>query len=293
MQTLGGLKLAEAANVTKHGDYRYSADSLYSLIQIARLQTVLALTPGEELKKVFPGFDPSPESRVSADTTKRLLAILQKKNWYTNLLKNWYPDVPTGKPSPKHSSAVVAVDEQGNVAAILHSCNCIGWGTSGIFVDGVSIPDAATLQQDAIARAGQGVRLPETTNPVIVLKNGEPVLASSTIGSALHEVTLQNLINVLDLGMDPQHAANRADFQGPFLGMGLSGPSQRQLTKEVLDPGFREKVVDGLKKRGQEIYEGRDGAYQSGYWVGIQIDPKTRTLSGGASRRLNSFVEGY
>jgi gamma-glutamyltranspeptidase/glutathione hydrolase len=292
LQTLGGLKLAEVANVTKHGDYRYSADSLYSLIQIARLQTVLALTPGEELKKVFPGFDPSPESRLSADTTKRLLAILQKKNWYTNLLKNWYPDVPTGKPSPKHSSAVVAVDEQGNVAAILHSCNCIGWGTTGIFVDGVSIPDAATFQQDAIARAGPGVRLPETTNPVIVLKNGEPVLASSTIGSALHEVTLQNLINVLDLGMDPQHAANQADFQGPFLAMTLTG-TQRQLTKEVLDPGFREKVVDGLKKLGQEIYEGRDGASQSGYWVGIQIDPKTRTLSGGASRRLNSFVEGY
>ena len=127
---------------------------------------------------------------------------------------------------------------------------------------------------------------------MIVLKNGEPVLASSAIGSGLHEVTLQNLINVLDLGMDPQHAANQADFQGPFLAMTLIG-TQRQLAKEVLDPGFQEKVVEGLKKRGQEIYEGRDGASQSGYWVGIQIDPKTRTLSGGASRRLNSFVEGY
>ncbi len=80
---------------------------------------------------------------------------------------------------------------------MLHSCNCLLWGSTGIFVDGVSIPDAATFQQDAIERAGPGRRLPETTNPVIVLKNGEPVLASSTIGSALHEVTLQNLINVL------------------------------------------------------------------------------------------------
>ena len=289
LQTLGSLKLAEAANVTKHGDYRDSADSLYSLIQIAKLQALLANSPGEWLKTVFPGFDPAPESRLSAASTKRLLTILQNKNWYADVLKK----IPAGEPAPNHSSAAVVVDEQGNVAAVLHSCNCLLWGTTGIFVDGVSIPDAATFQQDAIARAGRGVRLPETTNPVIVLKNGEPVLASSTIGSALHEVTLQNLINVLDLGMNPQSAVNRPNFQGPFWGMELAGPSQPQRTKEVLDRGFPDHVIDGLKKRGQDIYEGLNGASQSGYWIGIRIDPKTHELSGGATRRLNSFVEGY
>jgi gamma-glutamyltranspeptidase / glutathione hydrolase len=289
LQTLGALKLAEASDVTKDGDYRSSPDSLYTLIQIARLQAVLANSPSDWLKTAFPGFDPAPESRLSASTTKRLLAILRDKNWYTNLLKK----VPTKEPAPNHSSAVVAVDEQGNVAAVLHSCNCLLWGATGIFVDGVSIPDPATFQQDAIARAGRGVRLPETTNPVIVLKNGEPVLASSTIGSALHEVTLQNLINVLDLGMDPQTAVNQPNFQGPFRGIELSGPGKRQLTREVLDRGFRDRVIDGLKKRGQDIYEGLNGPSQSGYWIGIRIDPKTHELSGGATRRLNSFVEGY
>ena len=52
-------------------------------------------------------------------------------------------------------------------------------------------------------------------------------------------------------------------------------------------------MVDGLKKLGQEIYEGREGATQAGYWIGIKIDPSTRALSGGVTRRLNSFVEGY
>ena len=217
------------------------------------------------------------------------MTILQNKNWYTNVLKK----IPAEKPARNHSSAAVAVDEQGNVAAVLHSCNCLLWGTTGIFVDGVSIPDAATFQQDTIARTGTGVRLPETTNPVIVLKNGEPVLASSTIGSGLHEVTLQNLINVLDLGMDPQRAVNQPNFQGPFLGIQLAGPPQRQLTREVLDRGFPDRVIAGLKKRGQDIYEGLNGATQSGYWIGIRIDPRTHELSGGATRRLNSFVEGY
>lgn len=59
--------------------------------------------------------------------------------------------------------------------------------------------------------------MPDTTNPLIVLKNGSPVLASSAIGFALQEVTLQNLINMLDLGMDPQSAANQPNFQGPFI----------------------------------------------------------------------------
>jgi gamma-glutamyltranspeptidase/glutathione hydrolase len=285
LQALGALKLAEAAGVTKRGDYRRSPDSLYSLIQIARLQEVLAYAPAERLRTLFPGIDPAPGSRLSAATTKRLLAILRDKNWFTNVL--------VGNPAPNHSSGVVVVDKQGNVAAVLHSCNCLLWGATGIFVDGVSIPDAAALQQDAIARAGRGVRLPETTNPVIVLKNGEPVLASLAIGSALQEVTLQNLINVLDLGMDPQSAVNQPNFQGPFLGMSLAGTPQRQLAQEVLDRGFEDRVVDRLKKLGQEIYEGGAGASQSGYWIGIQIDPKTRSLSGGATRKLNSFVQGY
>jgi hypothetical protein len=29
-----------------------------------------------------------------------------------------------------------------------------------------------------------------------------------------------------------------------------------------------------------------------GYWIGIQIDPKTGELSGAASSKLNSLVEG-
>jgi gamma-glutamyltranspeptidase/glutathione hydrolase len=196
-------------------------------------------------------------------------------------------------PAPNHSSSVVAVDEQGNVAALLHSCNCLLWGTTGIFVDGVSIPDAAVIQREAISRAGHGNRLPLTTNPVIVLKGNRPVLASSAIGSGLQAVTLQNLINVLDQGMAPRIAVAQPNFQGPFVGLQATGWSPPQLTKEVLDRGFPGSVVTGLKKRGQDVYEGQAGGAQSGYWIGIQIDPKSGALSGGATQRLNSSVEAY
>ncbi len=71
-----------------------------------------------------PGLILRPESRFSATTTKRLLTILRDRNWYTNALRS----IPIGKRASNHSSAVVAIDEQGNVAAVLHSCNCLLWG---------------------------------------------------------------------------------------------------------------------------------------------------------------------
>ena len=56
-----------------------------------------------------------------------------------------------------------------------------------------------------------------STNPLIVLQGGKPVLASVAIGMGLHNVTFENLLNVLDFGMDPQTAINQPDTQGPFL----------------------------------------------------------------------------
>ena len=200
----------------------------------------------------------------------------------------------TRKPMPNHSSGVVAVDEHGNVAALVHTCNCMLWGTTGIFVDGISVPDAASYQQPAIFRTEPGGRLPDSTIPVIVLKDKRPILASSAIGgAALLGVTLQNLISVIDLGLAPQAAVDRPNFQGPFLGLDAHGSTTPQYSKEVLDRGFADSVVRGLRKRGQDVYEGANGGPQSGYWIGIQIDSRNRALSGGSTRKLNSFGCGY
>jgi gamma-glutamyltranspeptidase/glutathione hydrolase len=287
--TLGALLLAQSAKVIKSGDYMHSSDALNALIQIAKIETVLALVPEQDLRKAFPGLDPAPTSRLSPATTRRLATILQDPNWFNNAVNTL-----TRKPAPNHSSGVVAVDEQGNVAALVHTCNCILWGTTGIFVDGISVPDAASYQQAAIFRTEPGGRLPDSTTPVIVLKDRRPILGSSTIGGAAFlGVTLQNLINVIDLGMAPQAAVDRPNFQGPFLGLDAHGSTTPQFSKEVLDRGFPDSVLRGLKKRGQDIYEGPNGWPQPGYWIGIQIDPRNRALSGGATRKLNSFVEGY
>src|SRR5262249_6947888 len=114
-----------------------------------------------------------------------------------------------------HSDVVVAVDEKGNIASICHSSNANVWGTTGIFVDGVSIPDSACFQQEAIKQVGAGIRLPDPMNPHIVLKNSKPILASSCMGDSLHEIAIQNLVSILDFGMQPKVVVNTPNFMGP------------------------------------------------------------------------------
>jgi hypothetical protein len=113
-----------------------------------------------------PGLDPTPESRVKKESARFLWQKMNEPGWQ-KLISTLKPK-STGS---NHSTGVITVDAQGNVAAILHSINTIGWGATGIFVDGISIPDSATFQQPVIAKLKPGDRLPDTTNPVIVLKN--------------------------------------------------------------------------------------------------------------------------
>src|ERR1017187_8976603 len=202
--TPGGLELAEVAGLKKYGHYTTSAEALYNLIQILRMTQGFAGMTAEARQKYFPDVDPSVDSLLTRKAAERLWARIQSK----------MVQPPAEKGGPGHSAGILAVDEHGNVAVILHSCNGILWGATGIFVDGISIPDSAVFQQRAIAEAGPGVRLPESTNPLLVLKGGKPVLASVAIGSALHDATLENLINVLDFGMDPETSVNQPNTRG-------------------------------------------------------------------------------
>ncbi|HEY5148478.1 MAG TPA: hypothetical protein VIJ23_01370 [Mycobacterium sp.] len=121
-----------------------------------------------------------------------------------------YGDQPIG-----HSDFVLAVDGAGNVAAVCHSINTSLWGQTGLFVDGVSIPDAASFQQAALARLGSGAHLPFVANPAIALREGAAVLASSSIGAGLHPVTVQCLHAVLGLGLPIDEVVRRPLFHGP------------------------------------------------------------------------------
>jgi len=177
------------------------------------------------------------------------------------------------------------------------SINAALWGTTGIFVDGISIPDSAAYQQPQIARIKPGDRLPDPTNPVIVLKNDKPYLASSCVNSAIHQTTMNNLVNVLDFGMDLKKSIDTPNFMGPFLGSPSGGgPPLSQLYMELLAEGeFDEKMVKSVVAKGQAIklLPKHQTLDQISYWVAIQIDPKTGKRIGVTTPLLNGESAGY
>jgi gamma-glutamyltranspeptidase / glutathione hydrolase len=193
-----------------------------------------------------------------------------------------------------HSNAVVVADQWGNVAALLHTSNAASWGTSAIFVDGVWIPDPASYQQEAIARAGPGARLPDPTNPMIVLKNGKPVLASSSIGVGLHEQTLVSVVNVLEYGLDPKAAVDTASFLRPFFAAPAADSAGEIGSQLVVEGELADSLLTAVRARGLPVkaVSYRQGGSWRGGWVGITID-STGRLRGAAPRHYNGWTLGH
>jgi gamma-glutamyltranspeptidase/glutathione hydrolase len=289
VQTIEALNLLEVVDLKRHGHYTTSPESLYQFIQICRAGFFLSHWPTRFFKTYVPEIDLSPESRVKKESARLLWRKMNEPAWQKMLSAMGLRSIGSN-----HSAGAVAVDAKGNVAALLHTSNSALWGGHGIFVDGISIPDSASHQQTDIARIKPGDRLPDPTNPVIVLKNGNPYLASSCIGSGIYSTMMNNLINVLDFGMDPKKSVDTPNFRGPYFGNDPGG--SRQMDKEALVEGdFPEKLVEAVIAKGQAIklLSLEESMYQRGYWVAIQIDQKTGKRIGVSPPVSNGGVAGY
>ena len=104
--------------------------------------------------------------------------------------------------SPRHSDAIVVVDRWGNVAALVHSINTVTWGTTGVVVGGIPIPDPAGFQQSRLAAIHPGDRVPNDMAPVIVMHGAKPVLAVAAVGSSLIAETARILLATLGNRLD-------------------------------------------------------------------------------------------
>lgn len=292
VNAIEALNLLEVADLKRYGHYTTSPEALYEFIQICRAGFYLSYFPPDFFKEYVPGLALSPAARVKKKHAQLLWRKMHEPGWQKMLSAA----LPKSKGN-NHSAGVVAVDAHGNVATIVHSINGIYWGSTGIFVDGVSIPDSASFQQEDIARVKPGARLPDQTNPVIVLKDGEPYLACSPIGAGLHTATLNNLVNVLDFGMDPKKSVDTPNFLGPFFEIGPGSRSQiPQWNKEALAAGdFDEKVIKAVKARGQavKVLPKSVAGRQRGFWIAIQIDQKTGKRIGASPVGLNGIAIGY
>lgn len=166
--------------------------------------------------------------------------------------------VASGEPGG-HSDFVLTADADGNIAAVCHSINTAIWGTTGIVVDGIAIPDPGSFQQQALARLGPGAHLPMPANPAIALRDGQPTLASSSIGAGLHAVTVQQLNSVLRLGSDIHAAANQPLVHALNVNLDASITSTvAQLTDNqpiarAVDDRFDPTLLEAVRARGQQV----------------------------------------
>lgn len=300
--TLAALNMIEAANLPKLGHPSTSAEALYafvSAIAAPNVGTIGALrAPSAVVTQYFGAIDPSAVALLDKDKARQLWAKINSPAWEQFIAAA----TAAAAERPGHSDAIVAVDAQGNIAALTHSINTVTWGTTGITVDGITIPDAASFQQAALQAAinagGPGARLPDPINPILVLKDGKPVLGASSIGSGLYEITLQGLVNILDYGMGPQAAIDTAKFVElmlppaqaliPNTAAGLAKPSGS------LGPSTTKVVADARAlANGRRLDLGGYFGFPPGYWAAITIDPLTHRLRGGGSPQLNGNAEGY
>jgi gamma-glutamyltranspeptidase/glutathione hydrolase len=284
MSSLGGvdtveaLNMLELADLKQHGPPASSSVSLFRLMQIAN--NSLAFAYPDLAGKLYPGRDLSPAARVTKESAKWMWQLAQDGKWPHSIK-------PTGD-QPGHSSGVVVVDQWGNIAAVTHSINTVLWGNTGIFVAGISIPDSAAFQQEAIKRAGPGRRLRDPMSPVIVTRAGKPVLASTAIGGGLHQRNFQVLANFLEFGIDAQTAVDAPAFL-------LPGWNRSRAIAQVGAGTFDKTIVDGVRARGQDVkvVSPHEKLMFVGYWAGIQIDPETRQLKAAGTAELPSHAEGY
>jgi len=257
------LNLLELAGLKRYGHYTTSPQSLFWLMEISACQG---------LRRELP-----PATLLSKTSAADIWQQITNRTW-----RGLPKAMRRASAKSPHTDGLIVVDQWGNMAVVNHTINTMLWGKTGLFVDGISIPDSASFQGSDIAKAGPGNRLPSGMCPLIVCRDGKSFLGSAATGGGLHAKTLQMVANILDFGMDPQSSADQPTFVAWSAG---------QVEANMFDP----KVLEGLERMGLrvEVISSQQAAISRGYWAGVQIDPVTRRMKGGVSRGLGGGVAGY
>lgn len=284
-----GLNLMEAMPINEASHYTQSVDTLHWLIQATRVSYVFEMYPylapnaQNEMNVLFTEEELIETNRSSKKLAAKIWSMLNTGEW--KRLEQKISGCETGKSA--HTDAIIAIDKEGNVAAIQHTINAFYWGNTGIFVDGVSIPDSATLHREDMLQTEVGGYVYDISNPLIVLKDGKFVHASSNQGADQTGKTLQNLYNTLDCGMEPKDTVKMVNFLAPA--------SEAPLKQCFLKGSFPSDLLRALKDRGQPymIVNEDDATLLDASWIGVTIDPIEKIIKGAIPQEASSFVFGH
>ena len=230
---LGMLGLAEAGDLASMGRYYESAEAFYWFHKIFRATGTNMQMMGERINQLaVPA-----EDWLDADKVAR---------YWKQIRSGSFPDgARSGR--PYHSDAIVVVDRWNNVVVLTHSTNT---GSTGRFVDGISIPGPAANQQPNILKAGPGRKLPNFIPNTIVLKDGKPAIALSSTGMALHQETVKVLTNIIDYGASGRAAVEAPSFVEPDFKAAGAAPAET-----VVAGDYAPELLAAVRAKGMMIDE--------------------------------------
>lgn len=122
-------------------------------------------------------------------------------------------------------------------------------------------------------------------NPTIVLKDGRPYLGSVSIGAAFHEVNVENLLSVLEFGLNPRTAVDQPQIRKKWP---VSDPLHLPAGE------FSTPLVEALRARRLEVDAVTDLSLASpaGSWAGVRFDSARGRWQAGLTRQRKGWAIG-
>ena len=205
-------------------------------------------------------------------------------------------DVPAGGPEAhEDTTCFCTADRAGNMVCLLQSIQS-GFGSSLIAGEtGILLNNRMTywhLEEGHPNCLMPGKRVRHTMNPVIVTKDGKPLLACGTPGADTQvQTNLQLITHLLDFGMTPQEAVSAPRWRS------LQNPMESTIPHVCsnnlqLEDRLPASVQDSLSRRGHELELVGDWGGPGSAQV-IMVHPESGALIGGSDPRRDGYAIGF
>ncbi len=312
------LRLAQLSGIGSGPHYSDDPATLYSLIKISRIsQTLGPVFSGEsltqqEVENFLPGIKLDPEQRYTSEMAETIHAYFGSDAWKSleleaegRAIKNAemiarlvqgfgereIEEDEAGEEGsrPDHTAGIVAIDSEGNMAAVVHSVTSALWGELGLFVEGVSVVDPGAFAQYMIAERKPGEHLLDARDqgicPAIVVRDGAAVAGCGAIGASVDSVSHQGMVNLLLYRMSPDEAAEQPMFRKNW-------PPGIPLRQPVGDGEFSQEILAAIRELGIDVVPVTDHSQAShgGMFVSAGKDPESGEVRGGVSQSTHSRV---
>ena len=273
----GGITVLEMLNILEGYDIKKmgwgSPDHIHSFIEA---QKIAFADRGKFLGD--PGFTKIPTVGM---TDKKYAEEMRNRIDMQKAAVNVKPGDPTVHESASTTSFSI-IDKEGNMITITKTINdFLGCGVvpagTGIMMNNEM--DDFSAQAGHINAPSPGKRPLSSISPVIVVKDGKPVLTvGSPGGPRIISAVSSVLINILDFGMDIQSAINAARYHNP------------NSAETHVEKNLPAETIKTLEERGHKISSHSELDLYFGGVQGIILTTDGKLHGGGDPRRDGAAV---